>query len=234
MSLQVKSGGVRRLVFTNKTASKSIDNHHVVRGPGMRNASVRRAIQRRATNNSNGKPCSANNQICPDPCFNYKRIKRLTPLEWLYGSWVEAFADIIIGGNVLLGQNYNIDNIGNPRICVQDTGCSVGSGVLVFNGPIQIYNNNDVQTLKGSTLYPFVGSDLQQYTGTIGIIVSSPIPDCESPYTYGEILSDSNGLLGDYFVWNLPNQEKRIWMRTKPGLNKHTLQNFANSIASSI
>jgi hypothetical protein len=37
MSLQVKSGGVRRLVLTNKTASKSIDNHHVVRGPGMRN-----------------------------------------------------------------------------------------------------------------------------------------------------------------------------------------------------
>lgn len=66
MSLQVKSGGVRRLVFTNKTASKSIDNHHVVRGPGMRNASVRRAIQRRATNNSNGKPCSANNIICPN------------------------------------------------------------------------------------------------------------------------------------------------------------------------
>ncbi len=70
MSLQVKSGGVRRLVLTNKTASKSIDNHHVVRGPGMRNASVRRAIQKRATNNSNGKPCGANNKICPVDSIN--------------------------------------------------------------------------------------------------------------------------------------------------------------------
>lgn len=50
------SGGVRRLIFTNNT--KLNDNHYIVGSNiGALNRSVRRSLMRRASNNSNGRPC---------------------------------------------------------------------------------------------------------------------------------------------------------------------------------
>lgn len=49
-----------RLIFTNNT--KLNDNKYVVGSPvGALNASVRRALQRRASNNAQGKPCCISN-----------------------------------------------------------------------------------------------------------------------------------------------------------------------------
>jgi hypothetical protein len=230
MSLQVKSGGVRRLVLTNKTASKSIDNHHVVRGPGMRNTSVRRAIQKRATNNSNGKPCGANNKICPDICFNYKR---LTPLEWLYGVWVEALIDL--GKPVQLGKVYNVDSNGIVRVCPGDIGCDVGTGTIVSDKPI-IPAKKNAQDLFG-TLTGARWAGYEPLASLLGAIVTAEEvtsrrlnPECDS--NHSEILSDSNGLLGDYFVWNFNpfEPQREAWVRIRPGDNKNIVQNFVDSV----
>lgn len=59
---RIVSGGVGRLIFTNKVASTSIDNHHIVNGPSPRDAAARRAILRRASNNSKGQPCCITHQ----------------------------------------------------------------------------------------------------------------------------------------------------------------------------
>ncbi len=49
--------GVRRLIFSNNSTG-GIDNHYVVgSGVGAKSAAVRRALQRRANNNADGK-CS--------------------------------------------------------------------------------------------------------------------------------------------------------------------------------
>ena len=49
-----------RLIFTNNT--KLNDNKYVVGTPiGALNLSVRRALQRRTSNNSNGEPCCIRN-----------------------------------------------------------------------------------------------------------------------------------------------------------------------------
>jgi hypothetical protein len=50
-------GGVRRIIFTNKATGR-MDNRYIVgAGVGPLNASVRRALKRRASNNAQGKPC---------------------------------------------------------------------------------------------------------------------------------------------------------------------------------
>ena len=49
--------GVGRLIFTN-TASSTYDNKYVVGATiGAQSVAVRRALQRRASNDANGKPC---------------------------------------------------------------------------------------------------------------------------------------------------------------------------------
>lgn len=55
-------GGVRRLIFVNNT--KSNDNHYVLgANVGAQSVAVRRALQRRANNNADGKPlCMKNSQ----------------------------------------------------------------------------------------------------------------------------------------------------------------------------
>lgn len=53
-------GGVRRLIFTNKT-SGTLNNHYVVgAGVGAKNASVKQALKKRANNRADGTPCGCN------------------------------------------------------------------------------------------------------------------------------------------------------------------------------
>ena len=51
-----KSGGTRRLIFTNTTPLN--ENRYIVgANVGALNRSVRRALMNRASNNAGGKPC---------------------------------------------------------------------------------------------------------------------------------------------------------------------------------
>jgi len=53
-------GGVGRLIFVNNTSLN--DNHYVVgANVGAQSVAVRRALQRRASNNAQGQPCCMNN-----------------------------------------------------------------------------------------------------------------------------------------------------------------------------
>ena len=55
------AGGVRRLIFTGNVKT-SLHNKYVVGAPvGGLNRSVKRALQRRASNNAQGNPCCIQN-----------------------------------------------------------------------------------------------------------------------------------------------------------------------------
>jgi len=60
------TGGVRRLIFTGNTKTTLFNKYN--HGVGALNASVRRALLRRASSNS-CKNCSTNNAPAPAPVF---------------------------------------------------------------------------------------------------------------------------------------------------------------------